>query len=170
MKKSLIIGMMALTTALVGCATTSKSATSQQSVAKMQVAPVKLTLRQKYQNHIFYDEKTLASRMTECVKDELSKKNKLSTDGNSPTLNLTVDYKRTYSGEAFGLDNTIGDVRFGYDYTITQNGQVLQQNSEQDRIAHQGLATVFAMGLANSKQTSEDKFITGVCQSIVKNI
>ncbi|MDO4250461.1 MAG: hypothetical protein Q4C68_03020 [Moraxella sp.] len=170
MKKSLVINTIVIMTALTGCATTSKTTTDQQHVAKMQVAPVKLILTQKYQNDTFYDESTLAKKMTACIQDELSKTGKFSTNSTDPKLTLSVDYKRTYSGEAFGMNKTIGDVRFGYDYQITQNNQVLQQNSAKDRIAHQGLITIFTMGLGNSAQASEDKFIVGVCQDIIETI
>lgn len=125
MKKSFIIGTMALMTALTGCAATSKSATNQQSVAKMQVAPIKLSFKQKHHNPVFYDESTLQKMLTACIQDELSKAGKLSTDSTSPTLAVNLNYKRSYLGEAFGMKNSIGDVRFGFDYQITQNGQVL---------------------------------------------
>lgn len=162
MKKSLIIGTMALMTALTGCATTSKSATNQQSVAKMQVAPIKLNFKQKHHNPVFYDESTLQKLLTACIQDELSKAGKLSTDSTSPTLVVNLDYKRTYMGEAFGMKKSIGDVRFGFDYQITQNGQVLQQKKITDRL-------VANFG-NNTTQDSENKFINGVCKDIVTTI
>ncbi len=162
MKKNLLIGTMALMTVLAGCTTTAKIASNQQSVAQMQVAPIKLKFSQKHYNPVFYDENTLQNKLTACIQDELSKAGKLSMDSGSPTLVVNLDYKRTYMGEAFGMKSNIADVRFGFDYQIVQQGQVLQYKTVKDRLVHQ-----FGN---NTTQDSEDKFIRGVCNDIVKVI
>lgn len=165
MKKFLIISTMLAMTVLTGCATTSKSATNQQSVAKMQVTPIKLNFKQKHHNPVFYDESTLQKLLTACIQDELSKAGKLSTESTSPTLAVNLDYKRSYLGEVFGMKNSIGDVRFGFDYQISQNGQVLQQGAVKDKIVPDPAGFD-----KNTIAESENKFINAVCRSITKTI
>lgn len=165
MKKSLIIGTMLTITALTGCATTSKSATNQQSVAKMQVAPIKLNFTQRHQNSPFYDESALQKLLTACIQDELSKAGKLSTDSTSPTLAINLDYQRSHIGTYALTKQTITGVWFEFDYQITQNGQVLQTKQVKNRLVDD-----FDPNTTYTAQDSERQLITNVCQDIVKTI
>lgn len=163
MKKSLIIGTMALMTTLTGCATTSK----QQPVAKMQVAPVQLNFIQKRPNPIFYDESTLQKKFTACIQDELTKLGKFSTDSTSPILMVNLNYKRNYRSKPSNPEYALGNPFFDFAYKISQNKQVLQKNT----IAAQFLYTTNPADFFNgTTPESEDKFIVGICKNIVETI
>lgn len=179
MSKSLV-AMSAMVSVLVsslvvGCASTGNTTmtTPNPTVAVSQIAvnPVKVNLKQKFDNANFYNQAELESYLTTCLTKDLQAKGKtISTDSNAPHLNLTVDYKRVYSGEAFGMSKAIGGAELGYQYQIAQNGKVLQQKTKTKLNANEGLVTVFTQGLLNTSKESENRFLEAICKDVSKEI
>lgn len=164
-----------IATLMTGCATISQPTTlapnPNVAITQISINPVKVNLKQKYNNTTFYNQTELETYLTACLSKELQAKGKIvSTNPNTPTLNLSVDYKRIYSGEAFGMSKTVGGAELGYYYQITQNGNLLQQKAKKDLNANEGLVTVFTQGLLNSSKESENRFLEAICKDVAKEI
>lgn len=163
--------MLISATALLGaCASTPKAV----NVPKFALGEVKLTLQEKYTNPEFYTQEALNTRMRTCVAERLQSAGKVTNTPNAPVLTLNIQYNRIFSGEAFGQSKSLGTVKYGYDYQIQQNNQVLAQDRQNltgislgMKQNLKGLATLWT---TNTSQSKEDEFINGVCHLVSQKI
>ena len=154
---------------MVGCATTSKLSTANNvSVAKLDVGTIKVNLTQKYNNPTFYSQAEIEQYLNQCMTSALTKQGKYQP--NAPAhLNLTVDYKRVYAGEAFGMKKSIGNPWVGYRYQIVSNQQVLQQQQKENLIATAGFLDSMNYTGKTDKE-DEDKYLNAICQHVAHEI
>lgn len=165
--KKLTAAMMA-STLLTACASTPSA--PKFDAPAVAIHPIKLNLTQKFNNPTFYSQNELATYLNECLKQSLANKGKLSDAADAPTLNIELNYKRVFSGEAFGMQKSLGAVHFDYQYQITQNGQPLHQGAQVEKIAHTGLVGVFTLWQLDHAKAAEDKYLNSVCNDIVEKI
>ncbi len=164
-----------LFTALVsGCATSSSISTKNNvSVAKMQISSVKVNLKQKYVNPTFYSQTDIEQYLNKCLMVELSKTGKYQVNSNN-NLNVNVDYKRVYVGEAFGMKTAVSAPKIDYSYQISNGNQVLQQKQENDLTVTSGLLgnlkTIATMDLNNTEKSSENSYLDALCKHITDEV
>ena len=154
---------------MAGCATTPALSTANNiSVAKLDIGAIKVNLTQKYDNPTFYSQAEIEQYLNQCMTSALTKQGKYQL--NAPAhLNLTVDYKRVYAGEAFGMKKSIGNPWVGYHYQIVSNQQVLQQQQKEDLIATAGLLDAMNYTGKTNKE-DENKYLDAICQHVANEI
>lgn len=96
------------------------------------------------------------------------------TSATAPQLNVAVDYKRGYSGEAFGMSKAVSRPTLGYQLQVLQNNKVLQQKSE-DNLTHSSgllgnMKTAMTADLDNTKKSSENEYLDTFCKTIADEV
>ena len=164
-----LVAIVLITGLAAGCATTSSMSTKNNvSVAKVNLNSVSVNLKQKYDNPVFYSQADIEQYLNKCLITELSKKGKYQANS-SANLNVNVDYKRVYSGEAFGMKSSVGSPQLNYNYQVTDNNTILQQNSENDLIVNSGLIGNFNY-TGNTEKKDENGYIDALCRHIAKKV
>ncbi|MGO2340175.1 MAG: hypothetical protein ACTH5M_06225 [Psychrobacter sp.] len=168
MKKLLLCSILG-SVSLVGCTTTSSLNTkSNVSVAKMKVDSINVTLRQKYDNPVFYSQADIEQYLSNCLVTELSKEGKYQANANAG-LDIDVDYRRIYSGEAFGMQKSIGSPEIAYSYQVISDNKILQQNEEKELFVNAGLLGNFNY-VGNTEKEDENMYIDALCRHIAQKI
>lgn len=172
--KKLLLPIIVSTATMMGCTTTKSLSTANNvSVAKMKLAPVTVTLKQKYDNPTFYSQADLQQRLTQCLTNELSKRGKYQSDAN-PTLSVNIDYQRIYTGEAFGMKNAVARPKMGYSYQIISADKMLQQKQEMDLVFNAGLLgnvkSAMTLDLNNTDKGAENEYLDALCRHIATQI
>ena len=173
MKKSLL-PLLLIVGLASGCATTSTPSTKNNvSVAGVKLDSVSVNLNQKYDNPLFYSEADIEQYLNKCLTTELSKKGKYQKDSNA-NLNVNVDYKRVYTGEAFGMKKSVSRPTIAYSYKIVQDRKILQQKAEKDLVINAGLLgnvkTVMTMDIGNTKKEAENSYLDALCIHIAEEV
>lgn len=168
MRKSILSILVTMVLAS-GCATTSSVSTkSNVSVADMKLDIVNVSLKQKYDNPIFYSQSEIEKYLNACLISELNKKGKYNANSNA-SLTVNVDYKRVYSGEAFGMKSSVGSPKLAYTYQVANGSKILQQNNERELFVNAGLLGNFNY-TGNTTKQDENMHIDALCRHIAEKI
>lgn len=172
--QKLLLPIIVSAATMMGCTTTKPLSTANNvGVAKMKLAPVTVTLNQKYNNPTFYSQADLQQHLTQCLTSELSKRGKYQSDAN-PTLSVNIDYQRIYTGEAFGMKNAVARPKMGYTYQIISADKVLQQKQEMDLVFNAGLLgnvkSAMTLDLNNTDKGAENEYLDALCRHIATQI
>ena len=173
MKKSLL-PLLLIAGLASGCATTSTLSTKDNvSVAKVKLDSVNVNLNQKYDNPVFYSQGDIEHYLSKCLVTELSKEGKYQANAKA-SVNINIDYKRVYTGEAFGMQKSISRPRIAYNYKILQDRKVLQQKEEKDLSINAGLLenlkTVATMDVGNTEKEAENSYLDALCRHIAEQV
>ncbi|PYE38005.1 hypothetical protein [Psychrobacter fozii] len=168
MKKSLL-PLLLIAGLASGCATTSTLSTKDNvSVAKVKLDSVNVNLNQKYDNPVFYSQADIEQYLSKCLVAELSKEGKYQTNAKA-SVNINIDYRRIYSGEAFGMQKSIGSPEIAYSYKVISDNKILQQNEEKELFVNAGLLGNFNY-VGNTEKEDENMYIDALCRHIAQKI
>ena len=173
MKKSLL-PLLLIAGLASGCATTSTLSTKDNvSVAKVKLDSVNVNLNQKYDNPVFYSQADIEQYLSKCLVTELSKEGKYQANAKA-SVNVNIDYKRVYTGEAFGMQKSVSRPSIAYNYKILQDSEVLQQKEEKDLSISAGLLenlkTVATMDVGNTEKEAENSYLDALCRHIAEQV
>lgn len=176
MSKSLVMSVL-ISILIANCATAGNSviANPNMAVSQIVVNPVKVNLKQKYDNPNFYTQDEMSSYLTQCLAKQLQFKGKqVVSSVNAPQLNVTADYKRVYSGEAFGMRKSVSRPTLGYKLQVIQNSKLLQQKSVDNLTYKNGLLgnmkTAMTADLGNTQKSAENEYLDTFCKTIVNEV
>ncbi|MCP3921894.1 MAG: hypothetical protein GY714_04835 [Desulfobacterales bacterium] len=139
-KKSIVVLLLAL---LVGCSSKNGSpynlteGANLPEVKQYKVGVVNINLVKKYDNEKYPNQKALKELFVSKIKTELTKR-AIFSENSKYVLNLDVEYRRIFMGEAFGMKSKFGGSRFKYKSDIKSKELQLGSYESSEFVATHG--------------------------------
>ncbi len=172
--RSLLLPVILISGLVTSCAVFTPIPANQfVKVEKMQVSPVSVTLLQKHENPVFYNQQEIESYMTQCLIEQLTAQGRYQVDADA-VLDTVIGYRRAYSGQLFGNKESITKPTMSYIYQIKDGNNILQGNNEDVLQLRTDILdnakSMMAMDNDNTEKSSENVYLDALCRRIAYKI